>query len=115
MAKLRNCQGKQALASAAAYRKTTTATTMERISTTTASTLTWLASHDSFGGGEELRKAGTNSAGAGSADPGWRWRLFSQSTQRVRPSETGNPQDAHFCTRRIASGTGPDGASGTTS
>src|SRR5882672_146352 len=115
MAKLRNCQGKQALPSAGAYRKTTTATTMERISTTTASTLTWLASHDSFGGAEELRKAGTNSGGTGSADSGWRWRLFSQSTQRVRPLETGNPQEAHFWMRRIASGTGANGGSGTTS
>ena len=31
--------------------------------------------------------------------------FFSQSRQRVLPSETGNPQELHFCTRCIASGT----------
>src|SRR6202030_4323850 len=30
--------------------------------------------------------------------------FFSQSRQSALPSETGNPQVAHFCTRRIASG-----------
>ena len=30
--------------------------------------------------------------------------LFSQSMQMTRPSETGNPQEEHFWTRRIASG-----------
>jgi hypothetical protein len=113
------------------YRKTTTATRTPRIRTTMANRLTWFAHHGSFTGAESARKAGTNSFGAAAvgAAPesgdsrGSSWlpsgsgcfvskfffslslSFFSQSRQSVLPSETGNPQEAHFCTRSIASGT----------
>src|SRR6202140_1858260 len=128
------CQAKQSLATAWAVieawlaklgqRKTTTATRMPRIRTTTANRLTWFANHDSCADTAFARKAGTNSSRVGVAEAPtesddapcscsrcfsskalFSVSFFSQSRQSVLPSETGNPQDAHFCTRSMASGT----------
>src|ERR1019366_5435639 len=102
------------------YRNTTTKTRMPRIRTTIANRLTWFASHDSSTGKAFARKAGTNSSSIAAAEtdagscPGSRCSFScvflrvsfrSQSRQSVLPSETGNPQEAHFSTRSIASGT----------
>ena len=92
-------------------RKTTIATTIERISTSTANRLTWLASQESLGGFWDARNAGTNSAGTASESCwGCECCLFSQSMHSVLPSDTGNPHEEHFCTRSIASGTEGAGA-----
>src|ERR1035437_2450813 len=119
------CQGKQGPRDKSDYRNTTTATRTPRIRTTIANRLTWFASHDSREGTAFRRKAGTNSSSIAAAEadavscPGSRCavslcsfsRAFfpasfcSQSRQSVLPSETGNPQEAHFSTRSIASGT----------
>src|ERR1700704_2706058 len=118
------------------YRNTTTATRMPRIRTTTANRLTWSASHDSCGGTAFARKAGTNSSGVTDtevvaeaptesddascsssrcffAKAVFSVSFFSQSRQSVLPSETGNPQEAHFCTRSMASGTEAGSSCGT--
>src|SRR5208282_3893822 len=117
------CQGKRQSAvlewlSKLGYRKTTIATRMPNIRTTIANRLMWFPSQDSCGGAEFARKSGTNSSGVGAAEsaaesdeaPCSRSRcfslsFFSQSRQCVLPPETGNPQEAHFCTRSMASGT----------
>src|SRR6266536_4147493 len=102
-----DCQEKQGLArSRRTYRNTTTATRMPRIRTTIASRFTWFPSHDSSGSAEVSRNDGTNSTATGSDEAGGLPSFLSQSRQYVLPSDTGNPQAAHFCTRPIASGTG---------
>ena len=95
------------------------------IKTTIANRLTWFASHDSRAGADvskegrhefllhrQPRRTMLCPAPAGRAvSPRSFSRSFlsasfvSQSRQSVLPSETGNPQEAHFSTRSIVSGT----------
>ena len=97
-------------------------TTTTRIAST--SKRPCFANQDSSKPPASVRKSGANSPGVCAADSASALRswsrgavssrlfgrlcspfFFSQSRQRVLPSETGNPQELHFCTRCIASGT----------